>query len=55
MVSILNSTSISSYGAGIAWSLRKDLGANYYRLIAEVIQYAHDGAVIMIENNWLDC
>jgi hypothetical protein len=46
--------SITGYGAGIGASLRKDLGAVYTRLVAEILQYAQDGVKLMIENRWLE-
>ncbi|MCZ8518374.1 MULTISPECIES: DUF3231 family protein [Paenibacillus] len=53
-VSVLNATSIANYGASIAGSLRRDLGVTYNRLMTEVLNYADDGAKIMIKNHWLE-
>jgi len=35
-------------------SPRRDLGAHYTRLTAEIATYADDGLEIMIKNNWLE-
>lgn len=50
----LNSIGIAHYGKSLALSPRRDLGANYVRLTAEILQYAEDGTNIMIENQWLE-
>ncbi|NYE07531.1 hypothetical protein F4694_004342 [Bacillus niacini] len=50
----LNEISVAGYGAAIGASLRKDIGGHYTRLVAEILQYAHDGAQLMIENRWLE-
>ena len=50
----LNSIGIGHYGRGLGLSPRRDLGANYTRLTAEIVQFAEDGTNIMIENEWLE-
>ena len=50
----LNSAGIAHYGRSLGMSPRKDLGANYVRLTAEVAQFAEDGTNIMIEQSWLE-
>lgn len=50
----LNVIGVAGYGAAIGASLRKDLGGHYTRLIAEIVQYAEDGAKLMIKHNWLE-
>jgi hypothetical protein len=50
----LTQANIAFYGAGLATSMRKDLGVHYLRLIGEVLQYAEDGANIMINNGWME-
>ncbi|NYE07852.1 hypothetical protein F4694_004693 [Bacillus niacini] len=50
----LNEISVAGYGAAIGASLRKDIGGHYTRLVAEILQYAHDGTQLMIENRWLE-
>jgi hypothetical protein len=50
----LTSLNIAGYGAAIGTSLRKDLGGDYTRLVAEILQYANDGIKLMIENRWME-
>lgn len=50
----LNSIGIAHYGRALGLSPRRDLGANYVRLTAEIIQYSEDGTDLMIENGWLE-
>jgi spore coat protein CotF len=45
---------IADYGAALSISMRKDISVNYTRLLAEIAQYAEDGANIMIENGWME-
>ncbi|MEX2105186.1 MAG: DUF3231 family protein [Bacilli bacterium] len=49
----LNAAGIGYYGGSLATSPRRDLSADYV-LIAEIGQYAEDGANIMIKNGWLE-
>jgi hypothetical protein len=53
-VTSLNAIGIAFYGASLATSPRRDIGLEYSRLMAEIGQYATDGAKIMIENGWLE-
>jgi hypothetical protein len=53
-VSMLNAAGIGHYGMSIGTSARKDLGADFLRLMLEVIAYSEDGANLMIENAWLE-
>jgi hypothetical protein len=53
-VTALGSIGVSHYGASLGTSARRDLGALYSRLMAEIVQYAEDGANIMIDNGWLE-
>lgn len=46
--------SIAYYGSAISVSSRRDLGAHYARLNIELIQFAEDGAKLMIKNGWLE-
>jgi hypothetical protein len=48
------SVGIADYGASISTSTRRDLVAQYTRLMAETGQYAEDGMNIMIDNGWLE-
>ncbi|MCQ6281289.1 DUF3231 family protein [Bacillus sp. EB600] len=52
--STLNTIGVAHYGRALGLSPRRDLGANYVRLTAEISQYAEDGANIMIKNEWLE-
>jgi hypothetical protein len=42
------------YGISIANSMRSDITSTYSRLITEIAQYSKDGAVISINNGWLE-
>ena len=42
------------YGTGIAASQRRDLGAMYFRLMAEVSAFCEDGVNILIKHGWLE-
>jgi Protein of unknown function (DUF3231) len=46
--------SVAGYGTAIGASLRKDLGGHYTRLVTEILQYANDGAELMINNRWME-
>jgi hypothetical protein len=50
----LISLSVAAYAAAISTTLRKDISADYTRLIAELVQYADDGVHIMIKNGWME-
>jgi hypothetical protein len=50
----LNSAGVGYYGASLGTSQRRDLGSHYSRLSMEVLQYAEDGANIMIDNAWME-
>lgn len=52
--SLLAASGTGNYGLAIAASPRKDIVADYARLMAELAQYAEDDANIMIENGWLE-
>ncbi|MGG3470362.1 DUF3231 family protein [Neobacillus pocheonensis] len=56
MYQILLSTqlSLSFYGSALSVNSRRDLGAHYVRLILELLQFAEDGANLMIKNGWLE-
>ncbi|MCM3691386.1 DUF3231 family protein [Neobacillus niacini] len=56
MYQILLSTqlSLSFYGSALSVNSRRDLGADYIRLILELLQFAEDGANLMIKNGWLE-
>ncbi|MDQ0202294.1 DUF3231 family protein [Neobacillus ginsengisoli] len=46
--------SISFYGTAMSVISRRDIGAHYIRLILELLQFAEDGANLMIKNGWLE-
>jgi hypothetical protein len=46
--------SLSFYGSALSVNARRDLGANYLRIIVELLQFAEDGANLMIKNGWLE-
>ncbi|WP_052401017.1 DUF3231 family protein [Oceanobacillus jeddahense] len=45
---------IGFYGFSMSTQTRKDIGANYIRLVGETLLYAEDGANILIDNGWLE-
>lgn len=53
-INSLSSIGITGYGTAIGASLRKDLSGHHTRLVAEVLQYANDGAKLMIKNKWIE-
>jgi hypothetical protein len=46
--------SLSYYGSTLSVNSRRDIGADYLRLILELLQFAEDGANLMIKNGWLE-
>lgn len=50
----LNASGLANYAISIASSPRRDLSANYTRMLAEIASYADDGTNIMISNGWLE-
>lgn len=53
-VVLLISTGFGKYGMGLAASPRRDLGALYGRILAEVATYAEDGANLIIDHGWME-
>jgi hypothetical protein len=53
-VAMLNAAGIGHYGISIGNCARKDLGADFLRLMGEIIAYAEDGVNLLIENGWLE-
>ena len=45
---------LGNFATSAATSQRSDLAVNYERLSLEVVQYAKDGADIMIQNGWFE-
>ncbi|WP_174615812.1 DUF3231 family protein [Virgibacillus ihumii] len=54
IVTLLSASGIGQYGTAMSTSSRHDLGAQYTRLIAEIANYADDGADIMINHGWME-
>jgi Protein of unknown function (DUF3231) len=53
-VSILTGMSLGYYGTAIGTVARRNLGAKFLRTFLEAVQYAEDGANIMIEHGWME-
>ncbi|QOR68064.1 DUF3231 family protein [Cytobacillus suaedae] len=53
-VASMMSIGISNYGTSVGASLRRDLGINYARLIAELGLYAEDLEELMIKHQWME-
>lgn len=51
---VLINAAIAYYGAGMAVCLRRDLAAQYARIISELIKLTEDAANIMIDNGWME-
>ncbi|GHH98690.1 DUF3231 family protein [Neobacillus kokaensis] len=51
---LLISASSGYYGTALGTSGRRDIGAKYSRLLIEALQYAEDGAHILIEQGWME-
>jgi hypothetical protein len=52
--SLLTSSSAGYYGTALGTSGRRDIGAKYSRLLIEALQYAEDGAHLLIEHGWME-
>jgi len=53
-LTLLTAAGVGVYGVSLAASPRKDLGAKYAQLIANVGSYTLKGATIMVENGWME-
>ncbi|MGO4889504.1 DUF3231 family protein [Anaerobacillus sp. MEB173] len=51
---LLSAIAMADYGTAIGGSVRKDIGVIYARLMAELANYAEDGAKYMIKERWLE-
>ncbi|WP_202080883.1 DUF3231 family protein [Caldalkalibacillus salinus] len=51
---ILTYGGIGNYGDGMAGSTRRDIIAQYTRLMGEVMKYAEDGANLLIQHAWME-
>ncbi|WP_221564949.1 DUF3231 family protein [Alkalihalobacillus sp. TS-13] len=54
LVTTLNATSFTYFGHALSVSMRRDLVANYSKLLTEVMAYAEDGFNIMIDRGWME-
>ncbi|MBP2077049.1 DUF3231 family protein [Oceanobacillus polygoni] len=54
LTSSLIASGIGQYGTSMSLSPRHDIGLHYTRLMAEIANYANDGANIMIDNGWME-
>ncbi len=46
--------SLGYYGVALGTVSRRDLGLKFTRILMEAVQYAEDGANILIEHNWME-
>jgi|SRR5690625_1253916 len=53
-ITTLIGSGMGNYGSAMSMSARRDLGVQYTRLMAEIAQYADDGAEILIKNGWME-
>jgi hypothetical protein len=53
-VIFLNSVGINNYGKALGIVTRKNLIADYTRLMMEIADYAEDGMIMMLENGWFE-
>ncbi|MFZ3579541.1 DUF3231 family protein [Virgibacillus sp. DJP39] len=53
-ITALNAAQVGFYGKSLGTSPRRDLGLHYVRLTTEILEYAEDGANIMIDNSWME-
>lgn len=53
-VSLLSGMSLGYYGVALGTVSRRDLGSKFMRITMEAVQYAEDGANIMIEHKWME-
>lgn len=53
-VAHLISYGVTNYGMSIAMSPRKDLVLTYMRIVGEVMNYAGDGAKLLVKYGWLE-
>jgi hypothetical protein len=53
-IGFLSSAAVGFYGAGQAVCMRRDLSAQYLRLISEQLLFSEDGAELMLERGWFE-
>ncbi len=54
LVTFLNSQGMSNYGVAFSTSMRRDVGATYTKMIAEVAKFAEEGVTKLIEKGWME-
>ncbi|MNN98405.1 hypothetical protein D3C81_2177950 [compost metagenome] len=50
----LSSSAVAFYGAGQAVCMRRDLSAQYLKLIGQQLLYSEDGAELILERGWFE-
>jgi hypothetical protein len=53
-VTMLSGMSLGYYGVALGTVTRRDLGSKFMRITMEAVQYAEDGANILIEHGWME-
>ncbi|MCP1158848.1 DUF3231 family protein [Bacillus infantis] len=53
-LNMMSAAGIGNYGTAMSASPRRDIAADYSRLLAEVGLYAEDGAQILINHEWME-
>lgn len=53
-ISLMNASGIGNYGTSMSATQRRDIAADYTRLLGEVGLYAEDGMNLLIKNGWLE-
>lgn len=53
-IQLSTSAAVGFYGAALSVCTRKDICAHYVRLIGELMDFAKDGADIMIDHGWME-
>ncbi|GAE37523.1 DUF3231 family protein [Halalkalibacter akibai] len=53
-ISFLNAQGLNNYGNAISNSIKRDVGADFSRLAAEVSAYGEEGIKLLIKNGWME-
>lgn len=53
-ISMMTASGIGNYGTAISATQRHDIGADYTRLLAEILHFAQDGMNLQIKYEWLE-
>jgi hypothetical protein len=54
MISMMTASSMGNYGAALSASQRRDIAADYIRIMGEIGLFAEDGVNIEIKHEWLE-